>query len=962
MSSCKHQEWIHMVRGDHPVLEDTGRMCRLVEELPRASQQHLRLIHFLGRGAKDAAIQQLFPQRHREQKGSSKEIVLQLDDPTASENSPLMFAESNPFSAASCTTNRNFCHESKLHPCSWSATNHDLSDIIHARLLFLFCDVICIFADDFPSLGAAITRVESWAEIGSASTLPPAVRPMVMIITSETSGPTADILPGGACIDASFSSLDVVHFNINQRSSVHQLKEEILCRAALAHITRQQYHCLFSALHLTELFQDAITHTSNSTIDPFDFALAARKQLETQQDKVDHLSIFLKLAMDNRLPYDAISSVVASSILMDAYPEKMHCKMIPDNFPRTQFTLTCDIDFDPQVIFDSFYRPRCTKAFVQSSNSTDHTGFQCDDIQYRLKKFFFELKTGKRSAAQIHADNLGSLKENLKFFTSNQTCLVCLLRAPERVLRCGHSTCDVCVRTFGHPVVGREDRFDIRTCTLCGGLGPNLIDLKPKTAGVRIIAIAGGGCRGVVPLETLESLQALLGDCLLNEMFDLAVGTSSGGLIILGIFVLKWSIKHCSTAFEDLLKQCFRRSNGSLWHHARSIMRWLLFDAMYDEKVLEDCLRQVFGEVWRLFGHIHDTVSSTRVAVSTMKNGNIPALMANYNGSSFYTRGQGYTLVRAKHTDDEPFLWEAGRATSAAPVYFKPLLTAGGTFTDGGLWVPNPSDVALQEATEIWPDNVGADMILVLGTGMPHKKNQQYGPQGNSITQLWRSFMGYLDGAKAPRKTESNIFWVDPPVPELPRLDDWRSLSFLRRSVHLRPHSKQELVEITTKLLASSLFFVLDVRPQFEEGQYRCYGSIRCRTDCRAFTKALSKLNLLDIEFVTAREVLTKCGLDSDICKACHRYRKSVSFCVRHPSETISLSLRTAKNTYHNLSGFPQNMKWFVQQQGLDAHFGTHGAPSTLKCSACDQCPYKICLKRKSNKLPKTMRKRTRIS
>ncbi|EAS29515.2 uncharacterized protein CIMG_08261 [Coccidioides immitis RS] len=277
MSSCKHQEWIHMVRGDHPVLEDTGCMCRLVEELPRASQQHLRLIHFLGRGAKDAAIQQLFPQRHREQKGSSKEIVLQLDDPTASENSPLM-------------------------------------------LLFLFCDVICIFADDFPSLGAAITRVESWAEIGSASTLPPAVRPMVMIITSETSGPTADILPGGACIDASFSSLDVVHFNINQRSSVHQLKEEILCRAALAHITRQQYHCLFSALHLTELFQDAITHASNSTIDPFDFALATRKELETQQDKVDHLSIFLKLAMDNRLPYDAISSVVASS----GFPQNMN--------------------------------------------------------------------------------------------------------------------------------------------------------------------------------------------------------------------------------------------------------------------------------------------------------------------------------------------------------------------------------------------------------------------------------------------------------------------------------------------------------------------------------------------------------------------------------------------------------------------------------------------------------------
>lgn len=55
------------------------------------------------------------------------------------------------------------------------------------------------------------------------------------------------------------------------------------------------------------------------------------------------------------------------------------------------------------------------------------------------------------------------------------------------------------------------------------------VTLKPPTAGIRILTIDGGGIRGVVPLEFMRKLQDKVGpDCPIQDLFDLAFGTSSG--------------------------------------------------------------------------------------------------------------------------------------------------------------------------------------------------------------------------------------------------------------------------------------------------------------------------------------------------------------------------------------------------------------------------------------------------
>ena len=71
--------------------------------------------------------------------------------------------------------------------------------------------------------------------------------------------------------------------------------------------------------------------------------------------------------------------------------------------------------------------------------------------------------------------------------------------------------------------------YNITRCILCLTKGTLSANLKPPTAGARILSVDGGGIRGVVPLEYLNMLQNLLGPTVrVQELFEVAFGTSSG--------------------------------------------------------------------------------------------------------------------------------------------------------------------------------------------------------------------------------------------------------------------------------------------------------------------------------------------------------------------------------------------------------------------------------------------------
>lgn len=91
--------------------------------------------------------------------------------------------------------------------------------------------------------------------------------------------------------------------------------------------------------------------------------------------------------------------------------------------------------------------------------------------------------------------------------------------------------------------------------------------------------------------------------------------TQSGGLIILGLFVMRWNIGKCSQTFEDLAGRIFReRRHTPLLRllsrfHGKSFLgetarwiQWLFRDSCYDSRAFDAALREAFGEDRRLFG------------------------------------------------------------------------------------------------------------------------------------------------------------------------------------------------------------------------------------------------------------------------------------------------------------------------------------------------------------------------
>jgi hypothetical protein len=90
-----------------------------------------------------------------------------------------------------------------------------------------------------------------------------------------------------------------------------------------------------------------------------------------------------------------------------------------------------------------------------------------------------------------------------------------------------------------------------------------------------------------------------------------------------------------------------------------------------------------------------------------MRAADIPVLMRTYS-----TRTADAFQVK---------IWEAARATSAAPTFFEPVLISGRPYGDAGTGWNNPTVEAIAEVRKIWPDRpIGC--LLSIGTGLEKVK------------------------------------------------------------------------------------------------------------------------------------------------------------------------------------------------------------------------------------------------
>ena len=217
-----------------------------------------------------------------------------------------------------------------------------LYNVLHARFFSLFLNVVCVFADDFANFDHTIQLLKSWASAGSASIHFDKIRPRVVIVRCRDAASPSftydllriDDLQQGLqtrSLKEFFSSIKVLHLATEQLSPLarfRRLNELLWKEMDEMRQARQDLGCLYSAEHITRFFCMAVAHTAASMSRLFDFILASKRGNDVEPDVVHHLPRFMRSGRDHEVPRDALMTSVASSILLDAYPPKMHSKTI----------------------------------------------------------------------------------------------------------------------------------------------------------------------------------------------------------------------------------------------------------------------------------------------------------------------------------------------------------------------------------------------------------------------------------------------------------------------------------------------------------------------------------------------------------------------------------------------------------------------------------------------------------
>jgi uncharacterized protein len=243
--------------------------------------------------------------------------------------------------------------------------------------------------------------------------------------------------------------------------------------------------------------------------------------------------------------------------------------------------------------------------------------------------------------------------------------------------------------------------------------------LQPKEQR-KLLAIDGGGIRGVMALEILLEIERILSrgrkDFRLSDYFDYISGTSTGGIIAAGL-ARGMSVTEILRFYEEAGAQMFKKT------HLLNRLKY-----KFDDEPLAKQLKEVFGADTRLGSEELETLLLLVLRNATTDS---PWPISNNPHAKYNER------ARYNCNLDLP-LWQLVRASTAAPTYFPPeVIVLKGkeqeqefVFVDGGVTMYNnpafqmflmatidrfwPSAPAEQRG---WPTGVEKMLIVSVGTG-----------------------------------------------------------------------------------------------------------------------------------------------------------------------------------------------------------------------------------------------------
>ena len=215
----------------------------------------------------------------------------------------------------------------------------------------------------------------------------------------------------------------------------------------------------------------------------------------------------------------------------------------------------------------------------------------------------------------------------------------------------------------------------------------------------KVLSIDGGGIKGLIPAVILSEIEKQTGQPIAS-LFDLIVGTSTGGILAMGLTLPgeegrpKYSAQDGIGLYEQHGSTVFPPPAIPVW----SEFRLKLFDEKYPAQGLVRVLNSYFSN-------------------SRLGDALTPIVISTYD----LTARKPRFFKSDRHRDKDHLMWQVARATSAAPTFFEPhlLLNPDGedsTLIDGGVFANSPAMCAYAEALDRRKGQ--EDILLVsLGTG-----------------------------------------------------------------------------------------------------------------------------------------------------------------------------------------------------------------------------------------------------
>jgi hypothetical protein len=311
------------------------------------------------------------------------------------------------------------------------------------------------------------------------------------------------------------------------------------------------------------------------------------------------------------------------------------------------------LGFSAPTVFDTLYLSQCMDAYTNLQDQKQSPTSLCNETKDYFCKMYTPLQETDSTCKQ-HQTQVQSAGIDWNNLITTQTCLFCLRRKPEYALPCKHAFCEVCVAMFGVRASDKEYVYTVNSCLLCQKRCHLNVHLKPPTAGVRLLALDGGGVRGVFTLQALKALDVHRDlPYPIYDDFDLALGTSSGGLIVLMMF-LRRPLVECISLFEKLAQRIFWiRTCKPLFAKTYFFLKSLLTDSLYGANEIEDCVKEAYGAQTVLFNGLGNTSGELRAryAVTSMSvSTSRLCILSTYNGSKKRNgREQNYTLRPAAY-------------------------------------------------------------------------------------------------------------------------------------------------------------------------------------------------------------------------------------------------------------------------------------------------------------------------